>query len=242
MLLEKFLYNRLYLIIICVILEGMAGAAFSLSNGHYMRHIGDGVQNSFEQPALLAWTCGGIAGVSLLDGQIQHHFTGRLLPKQVSFAADWYGKGVDWALGNSYILGDYLAGGHSQTEMRDRLQVFNEAWMVNLAAPDILKTVVRRERPGGQNNFSFPSGHSSGAFCVAAALQEMYGFRAGAPAFTLATITGIQRIHANKHWFSDVLTGALLGVCIGHGFAELVKEDETNRDDNSFYLSVAWSF
>jgi len=220
----------------------MTDAAFSSGNGHYMRHIGDGVQNSFEQPALLAWTCGGIAGVSLLDGQIQHRFTGRLLTRHVSFAADWYGKGVDWALGNSYILGDYLTGGHSKDEMYDRLQVFNEAWTVNLAATYVLKTVVRRERPGKQNDFSFPSGHSTGAFCVAAALQELYGNRAGVPAYTLATLTGIQRIHANKHWFSDVLTGALLGVCIGHGFAELVNDEGGKKKTTSFNMSISISF
>ncbi len=238
---DKIRYRRFSLIILCIILYGIPTVAFSAGNGDYLRHIGDGVTNSIAEPALLAWYCGGIAGASLLDGQIKERFNGRLLPKSISRGADWYGKGVNWALGNSYIIGEYLAGDRAKSEALDNLQVFNEAWAANLAATYLLKTVVRRERPGKQNNFSFPSGHSSGSFCVAAMLQELYGNRAGVPAFTLAAITGVQRIHANKHWFSDVLAGALLGACIGHGFAELVTGDKSKQKNKSFRVNLAWS-
>ena len=76
-------------------------------------------------------------------------------------------------------------------------------------------------RPSG-NNVSFFSGHTSGAFAVAVAsgtISEMRGYRWAAVTWSvggaIAATTAYLRIAADKHWLTDVVTGALVGAGIG---------------------------
>lgn len=86
---------------------------------------------------------------------------------------------------------------------------------ISQAAAFGLKKLVHRERPcapdscGADNpDFAFPSGHAMNA-----------GITYGGPrlAFTLPLIigTGGLRVAANKHYLSDVATGALIGMAVG---------------------------
>lgn len=75
-----------------------------------------------------------------------------------------------------------------------------------------LKFSVGRERPDGSNTQSFPSGHSASAFATAAVLQRRYGWKVGVPAMVLATYVATARVHDNKHYLSDVVFGATMGI------------------------------
>ncbi len=81
-----------------------------------------------------------------------------------------------------------------------------------------LKNAVGEERPDHSDNFSFPSGHTATAFTNAALLYYEYKdsnlWYAGS-GFLFATTTGILRIANNKHYTSDVLTGAGIGMATG---------------------------
>jgi membrane-associated phospholipid phosphatase len=46
-------------------------------------------------------------------------------------------------------------------------------------------------------------------------LQEHYGWKLGVPVFAIATYTAASRIVDNKHWASDVVFGAFLGMTSG---------------------------
>ena len=61
---------------------------------------------------------------------------------------------------------------------------------------------------------SFPSGHTSASFATAAVIQRRFGWRAGLPAYVLASYVGLSRLHRN-HYLSDVAFGAGLGVAAG---------------------------
>jgi len=89
------------------------------------------------------------------------------------------------------------------------------AFLINAGYTTLLKEVVRRERPNGEDNLSFPSGHSSNAFALAAVAERHYGWKAGVPAYALASAVAVSRLQRNKHYLSDVMAGATLGYIVG---------------------------
>jgi membrane-associated phospholipid phosphatase len=65
---------------------------------------------------------------------------------------------------------------------------------------------------------SFPSGHTSAAFSVAAVFAERYPDRRWVRwvAYGLAGLVGFSRISLESHFPSDVFLGAVLGYAVGH--------------------------
>ena len=61
---------------------------------------------------------------------------------------------------------------------------------------------------------SFPSGHTSASFATATVIHRRWGWRAGLPAYLLASYVGVTRLHSN-HYLSDVTFGAALGIATG---------------------------
>lgn len=78
-----------------------------------------------------------------------------------------------------------------------------------------LKLAAGRTRPDGSNRLSFPSGHSSASFATATVLQRFYGWKVGLPAYVFAVYVAGSRLQENKHFPSDVLFGAALGIVGG---------------------------
>ncbi len=95
-----------------------------------------------------------------------------------------------------------------------------------------LKHSTGVERPDGSNRHSFPSGHTATAFMTATMLNKEYGHKGpwiGIGAYSVATATGLMRMANNKHWLSDVLTGAGIGVLsteVGYYLADLIFKDK----------------
>lgn len=78
-----------------------------------------------------------------------------------------------------------------------------------------LKMVVERERPDGSDFESFPSGHTAKAFMAAAMLDKEYGGRSpwfSIGGYSVAALTGVSRLMNNRHWMSDVVAGAAIGI------------------------------
>ena len=81
-----------------------------------------------------------------------------------------------------------------------------------------LKYTVKEERPDQSDDLSFPSGHTSIAFTNAALLYYEYkdsNLWYASSGFLFATATGILRIANNRHYTSDVLAGAGIGLASG---------------------------
>ena len=58
-----------------------------------------------------------------------------------------------------------------------------DAVIVNFGYSEAIKYAVGRERPNGENNQSFPSGHASNAFTIATVAEQHYGWKLGVPAY-----------------------------------------------------------
>jgi len=70
-------------------------------------------------------------------------------------------------------------------------------------------------RPDSSNYLSFPSGHTSEAFASAELIRMEYQNTQpwlGVTGYLMAVTTGYLRMYNNKHWFSDVFTGAGIGI------------------------------
>lgn len=130
-----------------------------------------------------------------------------------------FGKTLETAGGwptSVLVVGLFTAGelGH-QTRLRAMGYDMVDASIVNLGYTSLLKVAVGRERPDGSNNASFPSGHASNAFTLATVAELHYGWAVGVPAYAVAATIGASRIVRDKHYLSDVVAGATLGVIVG---------------------------
>lgn len=89
----------------------------------------------------------------------------------------------------------------------------SEAIMLAIVFP--LKYATMMERPDGSDAHSFPSGHTAEAFVAATVVFREYRYKSpwyGIGAYTLAATVGAYRMINNKHWQSDVLVGAGIGM------------------------------
>jgi membrane-associated phospholipid phosphatase len=107
--------------------------------------------------------------------------------------------------------------------LKDGIYIFS-ASAVNLALTQVLKRTINRPRPFAAysditdydgfvgNTHSFPSGHSSAAFCTATALTLKYPkWYVAAPSYLWACSVGYSRINLGVHYPLDVAAGAALG-------------------------------
>ncbi len=80
---------------------------------------------------------------------------------------------------------------------------------------ELLKQCTNELRPDGQNNHSFPSGHTALAFASAAILEREYGHLSPwitVGGYTAATATEWLRLRHNAHYVNDIFTGAGIGI------------------------------
>ena len=82
------------------------------------------------------------------------------------------------------------------------------------------KSLIEEERPDNSGSDSFPSNHSANAFAAATTLNRRYGWKFGVPAYGIASLVGIGRVQAEKHYWKDVLAGAVIGSLAGWAFTE----------------------
>ncbi len=101
-----------------------------------------------------------------------------------------------------------------------------------------IKYTAKEMRPDGSTANSFPSGHTCTAFTAATIMHKEYGLTRSpwwsVFAYGCATTTGIMRTLNNRHWISDVLVGAGLGIIstdLGYMCADWIyKKKGINRE------------
>lgn len=108
-----------------------------------------------------------------------------------------------------------------------------------------LKRIVNKTRPNG-GSYSFPSGHTSSSFTGAAFIQRRYGWKAGVPAYLLASYTAWTRIYANKHDYWDLLGGSIIGIGSAYLFAKPYQKKDIdfsfNKSGDYYIFSLNYRF
>ncbi len=93
--------------------------------------------------------------------------------------------------------------------------IIAKAEVVNAALTFGLKYLTKVERPNGENSYSWPSGHTSQAFLAATIANREYRYKTpwvGIGAYGAAGTVALFRMLNNKHWLSDVVAGAGIGI------------------------------
>ena len=92
-----------------------------------------------------------------------------------------------------------------------------------------IKYTAKEMRPDGSTANSWPSGHTATAFVGATILHKEYGLTRSpwysVAGYGVATATGVMRVLNNRHWVSDVLSGAGIGIMSGelaYAFSDLI--------------------
>lgn len=160
--------------------------------------------------------------------------------------------GYMWVQGGAavglYVIGRYamkpdIPGTHTNTVSHLGFDLLR-ANLVTSALTYGIKYAAQRDRPTGEC-CSFPSGHASVTFATAAVLERHFGYRASWPMFVVAGYVAASRIADNRHFMSDVLFGAALGMAAGwtvvgrHGRDDLTLIPTPIR--GGVMLAGAWS-
>lgn len=220
----------------------ISSAFAQVSNNDYFRCVLPEVAKTWQGYTGLA-VGAGVSGLALLvDKPVQEFMTKKAyLPPVIDAIADSY---VDhyWAFavsalgaaGKGYQTGNYL----------EPMRYWAVSNVATVAMTYALKYSVGRLRPNGRNHHSYPSGHSSVAFATATMYQMWYGWKAGIPAYAMATLTAFQRLDDNQHWFSDVIMGATIGIIIPYMFytGEQTVKDNQNLICPPLSVSIPFNF
>ena len=194
--------------------------------GAFPKNLGRNFVGVFSGPNLLPFAVGAAATVSAsaFDSRTQSLLQGSC-DACATTGSSMGGAAVVPVVGAMFLAGRFAPQGRFRSATYD----FAQAMIVNGAYTSILKYSVQRTRPDGSNNLSFPSGHTSTAFSLATVANQHYGWKVGVPAYLLASGIGLSRIEKDKHYLSDVLAGATLGVIVGRTVARLDGERPSKK-------------
>jgi hypothetical protein len=79
----------------------------------------------------------------------------------------------------------------------------------------VIKYAAQRERPDDSDKRSFPSGHAAATFATANVIRRHYGWGWGSLGYGLAAYVATARMAHDRHYLSDVIFGAAIGIAGG---------------------------
>ena len=163
------------------------------------------------------------------------------------------------AVPGAMIIGTtmYATGRLSHDKRMAELGLYGtEALFLGEGVGSVIKDVVGRARPyvdsvpnpndfqlfrgfrSGDKYRSFPSGHTVAAFAAAAAVSAETSrwwphaiYVIGPTMYGGAALVGLSRMYENRHWASDVITGAAIGTFAGTKVVRYHRTHPGNRID-----------
>ncbi len=214
---KKSLFIYLLLLFELIASSDLYGQAISINQ------IKSGISYSINNNPSNLILIGGLLGSGIstkYDDKIQEVYQGKILGKSAAKLGDY------WGIAGQFIILSRLKLGS------DDFNYATSAIIANGLCTYGIKFITGRMRPDGANRRSFPSGHTSSSFLAATIADDLYGSKIGVPAYLLAGLTGLSRIHDNKHYLSDVIFGASLGIALGKGFGNDAQKKTLQKIDD----------
>ncbi|RYE38661.1 MAG: phosphatase PAP2 family protein, partial [Sphingobacteriales bacterium] len=144
------------------------------------------------------------------------------------------------------VLGLNAAGVKGKNKIGRALVSYAFSAAIMGSVVNAVKYTAKVERPDGSSRNSFPSGHTANSFMNASFLHKEYGGRSSlysVGAYTAATATAMGRQMNNRHWISDVLAGAGIGIIsteVGYLIADhIFKEKGQNIKLKNNYSPIS---
>ncbi|GAB3841341.1 phosphatase PAP2 family protein [Hymenobacter jeollabukensis] len=112
-----------------------------------------------------------------------------------------------------------LAGVEGRNDRLNTLLVILKSEAIFGLSTYVIKNTTKVLRPDGSTRNSFPSGHTAQAFLAASIVHTEFRDKSqwyGIGAYTIASSVGVLRMLNNRHWQSDVVAGAGLGILSAH--------------------------
>jgi membrane-associated phospholipid phosphatase len=148
--------------------------------------------------------------IQAVDNTVKDHFTGKLPTPPTKID-----QLLKWVPVASVLLAD-IKKTEAGTEVAKHLKAIALSETVLNALLFPLKKFASRNRPDSNwKTDSFPSGHTATAFMGAEILNQALKDRAPSlrySGYAIAAATAAIRVYKKKHWLSDVVAGAALGI------------------------------
>jgi len=113
------------------------------------------------------------------------------------------------------VYGLNAAGVKGKNNFGNRTALLIKSELIMTTITCSLKKIVGEPRPDSGALNSFPSGHTAQAFAAAAFMAKEFGYKSiwySVGAYSIATSVGVLRVMNDRHWASDVLAGAGIGI------------------------------
>jgi len=152
--------------------------------------------------------------------------------------------------GPAMVVGLKLGGYEGRSDWPRLLASAGMSYGIMALLVNGIKYTAKEMRPDGSSANSWPSGHTATAFVGATLLHKEYGLTRSpwwsVAGYGVATATGVMRVLNNRHWVSDVMSGAGIGIMsteLGYALCDLMfkgkgllcNDLQINAENPSFF-------
>ena len=155
--------------------------------------------------------------------------------------------------GPALVVGMKLGGYEGRSDWPRLLASAGMSYAIMAGLVNGIKYTAKEMRPDGSTANSWPSGHTATAFVGASLLHKEYGLTRSpwfsVAGYGVAAATGVMRVLNNRHWVSDVMSGAGIGIMsteLGYALGDilfkgkgLLRNDIEFNSENPSFFSIS---